>query len=293
MPKQNKKSYSATILIKNNRLYSDFAAKDPNACKPKSTIQKVNETPVITAGIIIIGDEILSGRTPEKNLAYMAKKLHALGIHIIEAKIIADKPQHIIDSVNQFRTHYDYVFTTGGIGPTHDDITTTAIANAFATTLEENATIAKLLTKKASTKASNQAKMKMAQIPKGAKLIDNPLSIAPGFQIENVFVMAGVPEIMQLMFDGITDRLSRGEPINTISIETNIGESTFATSLATLQGQYPDTSIGSYPQLRDMKPSVSLVIRDINKDRLIILQKKLTAMITELGGQILNITKSI
>lgn len=248
----------------------------------------MGKSPIITAGVIIIGDEILSGRTQETNLAYLGKKLNALGIHIIEARIIPDTQHSIVDSVNHFRTNYDYTFITGGIGPTHDDITSAAVAKAFNVTLEENAITAERLKKANATETTNRARLKMAQIPKGAKLIDNPVSIAPGFQIENVFVMAGVPKIMRCMFDGITDRLLAGAPIRTISISTNIGESTFANALAELQRQYPEIRIGSYPYFRDMKPGVNLLIKGTDQAQLTELQEKLSAMIIELGGQILD-----
>ncbi len=241
----------------------------------------------VTAGAIIIGNEVLSGRTQDTNLAYMGKQLDALGIHIMEARVIPDIEQTIINTVNQFRETYTYVFTTGGIGPTHDDITSAAIAKTFNVTLEKNAEAVRLLEKYHEPGGINKARMKMAYLPESAKLIDNPLSGAPGFQMENVFVMAGVPAIMQLMFDGIIDRLTGGDPIITINVATNIGEGVFAEDLSRLQDEYPDISIGSYPYFRNRKLGVNIVMRSTNVNRLEELKEKLSTILIQLGGKIL------
>jgi molybdenum cofactor synthesis domain-containing protein len=248
----------------------------------------MNQSSEVTAGVIIIGNEVLSGRTQDTNLAYMGKQLDALGISIMEARVIPDVEQTIIDTVNHFRETYTYVFTTGGIGPTHDDITSAAIAKTFNVNLEKNPEAVSLLEKYFEPGGINEARMKMAHIPEGAKLIDNPLSHAPGFQLENVFVMAGVPSIMQLMFDGITDRLVGGDPIITVNVATNIGEGVFAADLEKLQDEYPDISIGSYPYFRKGKLGVNLVMRSTNIDRLGELKEKLTTTLTLLGGKILD-----
>lgn len=248
----------------------------------------MNQSSEVTAGVIIIGNEVLSGRTQDVNLAYMGKQLDALGISIMEARVIPDVEQTIIDTVNHFRETYTYVFTTGGIGPTHDDITSAAIAKTFNVNLEKNPEAVSLLEKYFEPGSVNEARMKMAHIPEGAKLIDNPLSHAPGFQLKNVFVMAGVPSIMQLMFDGITDRLVGGDPIITVNVATNIGEGVFAADLEKLQDEYPDISIGSYPYFRNRKLGVNLVMRSTNIDRLEELKEKLTTTLTQLGGKILD-----
>lgn len=249
----------------------------------------MNQSSEVTAGVIIIGNEVLSGRTQDVNLAYMGKQLDALGISIMEARVIPDVEQTIIDTVNHFRETYTYVFTTGGIGPTHDDITSAAIAKTFNVNLEKNPEAVSLLEKYFKPGGINEARMKMAHIPEGAKLIDNPLSHAPGFQLKNVFVMAGVPSIMQLMFDGITDRLVGGDPIITVNVATNIGEGVFAADLEKLQDEYPDISIGSYPYFRNRKLGVNLVMRSTNIDRLEELKEKLTTTLTLLGGKILDV----
>lgn len=248
----------------------------------------MNRSTEVTAGVIIIGNEVLSGRTQDTNLVYMGKQLDALGISIMEARVIPDIEQTIINTVNHFRETYTYVFTTGGIGPTHDDITSAAIAKTFNVNLEKNAEAVRLLEKNHEPGGINEARMKMAYIPQGAKLIDNPLSGAPGFQMENVFVMAGVPAIMRLMFGGITNRLTGGDPIITVNVATNIGEGVFAKDLSKLQDQYPHISIGSYPYFRQRKLGVNLVMRSTNVDQLEELKEKVKAMITQLGGKILD-----
>ena len=242
----------------------------------------------VTAGVIIIGNEVLSGRTQDTNLAYMGKQLDALGISIMEARVIPDIEQTIINTLNHFRETYTYVFTTGGIGPTHDDITSVAIAKTFNVNLEKNAEAVRLLDKYYKPGGINEARLNMAHIAQGAKLIDNPLSGAPGFQMENVFVMAGVPAIMQLMFDGITNRLIGGDPIITVNVATNIGEGVFAADLSKLQDEYPDISIGSYPYFRNRKLGVNLVMRSTNLNQLEDLKGKVKAMIIQLGGKILD-----
>ncbi len=247
----------------------------------------MNRSTEVTAGVIIIGNEVLSGRTQDTNLVYMGKQLDALGISIMEARVIPDIEQTIINTVNHFRETYTYVFTTGGIGPTHDDITSAAIAKTFNVTLEKNAEAVRLLEKYHEPGGINKARMKMAYLPESAKLIDNPLSGAPGFQMENVFVMAGVPAIMRLMFDGIIDRLTGGDPIITINVATNIGEGVFAEDLSRLQDEYPDISIGSYPYFRNRKLGVNLVMRSTNVNRLEELKEKLTTTLVQLGGKIL------
>lgn len=248
----------------------------------------MSKTSEITAGVIIIGNEVLSGRTQETNLAYIGKQLDGLGISILECRIIPDIEQTIIDTVDHFRTSYTYVFTTGGIGPTHDDITAAAIAKAFKIELEKNAVAVSLLEKYYEPGCINEARMKMAYIPQGARLIDNPLSGAPGFQIDNVFVMAGVPAIMRLMFDGIADRLVGGDPIITLNVATNIGEGVFAHDVSRLQEQYPDISIGSYPYFRDRKLGVNLVLRSTDAGRLEALKAELITALVQLGGKILD-----
>ena len=247
----------------------------------------MSKATTITAGVIIIGNEILSGRTQDTNVSYIGKRLDDFGISIAEVRVIPDIENIIIAHVNHFRRSYDYVFTTGGIGPTHDDVTANAIASVFAVKLKKNQQALAAMKKFYPAKAFNNAQEKMAYIPDGAKLISNAISGAPGFQLENVFVLAGVPKIMQCMFDVISDRLQRSDPITTVSISTNLGESIFANAVEKLQQQYLDISIGSYPRFRDKSPIVTLVMRGNNPQELEKLSQELTTMLKKLGGVIL------
>ncbi len=242
----------------------------------------------ITAGVILIGNEILSGRTQDTNLHYLGQRLAALGIELAECRVIPDIEATIVAAVNHLRFAHTYVFTTGGIGPTHDDITSAAIAKAFHVDLEYNADAGEAIKRHAKSGHVNQAQRKMAYVPKGAQLIANPLSGAPGFGIENVYVMAGVPAIMQLMFDDIASRITSGAPIISLSVATDLGENTMADDLTKLQKEYPTIGIGSYPRFHNGKPSVNLVIRHTNLTRLNELKDKLTTTIARLGGSILN-----
>ena len=241
-----------------------------------------------TACAIIIGNEILSGRTQDANLAIIGKKCDALGIRLTETRIIADVEADIITTVNGCRTGFTYVFTTGGIGPTHDDITAAAIAKAFNVELVRNSEAVEALDRYYEPGHLNEARLKMADIPAGARLIDNPVSGAPGFQLENVFVLPGVPAIMEAMFDGLANRLVGGEPILTENVVTNLVESVIASDLGALQERYPDVSMGSYPYFRKGKLGVNLVLRATDAARINAAADELAATILRLKGEVLN-----
>ena len=202
-----------------------------------------------TAAILLIGDEILSGRTKDKNLGYIADCLTALGIDLKEARIVPDVEAEIIAAVNALRTRYTYLFTTGGIGPTHDDITADSVAKAFGVPVEPHPEAVKLLLAwfKEIGREPNEARMRMARVPRGATLIDNPVSKAPGFQIGNVFVMAGIPKVMNAMMEQLTPRLSGGVPMQSLSVTIEGGEGDIAKPLKEIQERYPEVIIGSYP----------------------------------------------
>ena len=241
-----------------------------------------------TAAVIIIGNEILSGRTLDTNLSYIGKRCDELGIKLQQARIIQDVEPTIIETINYCRSSYDYVFTTGGIGPTHDDITTAAVAKAFGVRLERNVQAVAAMDRHYAPGMLNEARLKMADIPQGAVLIDNPVSGAPGIQLENVFVLAGVPAIMQAMFEGIIDRLVGGRPILTHSLRTNLGEGVFARDLAAVQQRFADVSIGSYPSFRSARPGVNLVMRSTDSDSIDLAVTAVSDMIRQLQGKILN-----
>ena len=220
------------------------------------------------AALIIIGNEILSGRTQDKNLSYLANWLNEIGIQLSEVRIIRDEEGIIIETVNYLRKTYNYVFTTGGIGPTHDDITSLSIARAFNVDLEINDKALSILKEYYKDSELTDARMKMTMMPKGAELVDNPISRAPGFKMENVFVMAGIPLIMQGMLEGARQYLKGGDVIKTTSVDVFTPESNVAEDLAQLQNKFPNVEIGSYPFSKENKFGTSLVLRSKDEELL-------------------------
>jgi molybdenum cofactor synthesis domain-containing protein len=221
-----------------------------------------------TACIVIIGNEILSGRTQDKNLAWLAKELNECGIRLMETRVIPDIEQIIIDTVNACRRSFDYVFTTGGIGPTHDDITSAAIAKAFGLPCERHKKAETTLLEHYGKEKLNAARLKMAEMPRGATLIENKISAAPGFKIENVYVMAGIPGVMQAMFTTLKHSLKGGDKILSRTVSAYIAEGTIAEGLSTIQDSFPDVEIGSYPFMREGRLGTSLVGRSTHAARL-------------------------
>ena len=219
---------------------------------------------VVTASYLIIGDEILSGRTQDKNLNFIAKGLVDVGIVLKEVRVVPDNESEIIEAVNHLRKKYNYLFTTGGIGPTHDDITSAAIAKAFDDELVKNKEAEEILIYHYGEGNVNEARLKMAYIPSRGKLLDNPVSSAPGFIVENVIVMAGVPQIMQSMFNIAKKSLIGGDKIISKEIKTLMVESQIAKELTDLQNKFDDIAIGSYPY----QGGTTLVFRSINLHKL-------------------------
>lgn len=236
-----------------------------------------------TAAIVIIGNEILSGRTQDANIQYLAKRLGEIGIRLDQARVIPDEVPVIVSNVRELARTHTYVFTTGGIGFTHDDRTAFAIAEAFDIQLEENPTALKLLQDYYGD-ALNEARRRMALIPVGATLIDNPISKAPAFQVQNVFVLAGVPDVMQAMFDGVAGRLVGGAPILFASVSCALPEGAIADELAMLQDRHPEVEIGSYPYFKLGVLGVSLVMRGIDSDSIASATQDVMEMIQSLGG---------
>ena len=237
-----------------------------------------------TASVLIIGNEILSGRTQDINLNWLAKELNSCGIRLREARVVADVPEAIISTVNTLRAQYDYVFTTGGIGPTHDDITSECIAMAFGVPYERHKEAEELLTRYYGADKLNEARLKMSDMPRGVTLIPNPVSVAPGFIIENVYVMAGVPRIMQAMFDGFKHTLKGGKKVHSVTVSTYLTEGSIAAELTAIQNAFPDVEIGSYPFVRDGKLGTSLVSRHEDEALLAKVKEKLLAMVKHFGG---------
>jgi molybdenum cofactor synthesis domain-containing protein len=244
--------------------------------------------PVVTAAVLIIGNEILSGRTQDVNLAFLGKSLNEIGIRLKEARVVADVEAEIVAAVNELRARWTYVFTTGGIGPTHDDITAECIAKAFGVPLIRHPEAEARLRAHYDPDKLNEARLRMANTPEGATLIDNPVSIAPGFRIGNVFVMAGVPAIMQAMFDGLKGGLRGGAPVRSVTVPAYIAEGTIAKDLGALQARFPELDIGSYPFFRAGKFGTSLVLRGTDAGKLALAEAELRALIRTLGAQPLD-----
>ena len=235
------------------------------------------------AALIIIGNEILSGRTKDKNLAYLAEWLNEIGIQLYEVRVIRDDEKEIIDCVNLLRKKFNYVFTTGGIGPTHDDITTESIAKAFDVELETNPEALKILQGYYKKGDLNEARLKMTLLPKGAQLVENPVTKAPGFKMDNVFVMAGIPSIMQGMLEGARVFLEIGTKMSSKSIDVFMPESFVATELSQIQDNYLNVEIGSYPFNKDGKFGTSLVMRSADLEALDRCEIEVAEMIKKLG----------
>ena len=224
----------------------------------------------VTAALIVIGDEILSGRTKDVNIGAVADFCTDLGIDLKEVRVISDETDEIVDAVNALRARYTYVFTTGGIGPTHDDITADAVAKAFGVALPINAQARAMLEsrwKETGTEV-NEARLRMARIPEGADLIVNSVSAAPGFRIGNVHVMAGVPIIMRAMLEALTPTLKGGKKVMSVTVKAAVGEGTVGGPLGELQAQYPDVKMGSYPQMGKDRVMTELVLRSSDAARL-------------------------
>jgi molybdenum cofactor synthesis domain-containing protein len=239
---------------------------------------------VYTACVLIIGNEILSGRTQDANLAYIATGLAGIGVLLREARVIPDVPETIVSHVNALRAQYDYLFTTGGIGPTHDDITAECVAKAFGVPLTLHPDAHKIFLSIWKPEELNPARLRMAHTPEGAKLIVNPVSRAPGFQMGNVYVMAGIPKVMQAMFDSVKPNLKGGPPVLSRSVGCNLPESALAKRLGEIQQRFPDTDIGSYPQFRRDGFGVSLVVRGRELKQLDAAVAEIVTMVSELGG---------
>ncbi len=240
---------------------------------------------IVTACVLIIGNEILSGRTQDANLAFIAKGLNEVGVRLKEARVIPDEAAVIVATVNEVRRRFDYVFTTGGIGPTHDDITAQSIADAFGVPLVLDAEAKRILDSHRWRGELNAARLRMAQIPEGARLLLNPVSRAPGFAIGNVHVLPGVPSIMQGIFNALKERLEGGERLFAKCVGCHLAESQIAQGLGALQQRFLDLEIGSYPYFRHGEFGVSLVLRGSDGTRLEAATEELKALIRSLGGE--------
>lgn len=238
------------------------------------------------AAVLVIGNEILSGRTRDANMHWLGGQLAGLGIPLSEARVVPDEAPLIVEALDALRARYDYVFTTGGIGPTHDDITTDAVASAFGVPVERNAEAVRRLNAFYTRPGDlTDARLRMARIPAGATLLDNPVSGAPGFQIGNVYVLPGVPDIMQAMFEALRHRLSGGPPILSLAITAALGESRIAAGLGVVQSRYPELNIGSYPFVRGNGFGVQVVLRGLEYERLRAARAEVAEVMRAAGGE--------
>jgi molybdenum cofactor synthesis domain-containing protein len=246
----------------------------------------MSETPgpkTVTAALLVIGEEILSGRTRDENIAYVAAYLTRVGIVLREVRVVADAEAEIVAAVNDLRRRYTYVFTTGGIGPTHDDVTTEAIAKAFGVGVDIRDDAVAAMRLQYTEEDLTPARLRMARIPDGAELIHNAVSRAPGFRLENVIVMAGVPRIMQVMLDEVMPRLAKGRPISARAVRIDAAEGDVAPPLAVLQSSHPDVQIGSYPFFEHRRFGTYIVLRGTDEASLDSALEALWGMIAREG----------
>lgn len=242
----------------------------------------------VTACCLIIGNEVLSGRTKDANLGWLAERLTDMGIRMAEARVIPDDEEIIINVINEVRAKYSYVFTTGGIGPTHDDITSLCVAKAFGVEIYRNPEAKALLESFIPVERLNEARLKMADVPVGSTLIGNPVSKAPGFKMENVYVMAGVPSIMRSMFEGFSGELVGGKKMLSIAVACYLPEGSIAEPLTEIQNLYSNVEIGSYPFFRAGNFGCTLISRGTDMEELEQVAEKIREMILSLGGDPIN-----
>jgi len=243
----------------------------------------MSQTDQPTACVLLIGNEILSGKTQDANLKFLGAELGKLGIKLVEARVIRDEHDMIIAHVNECRNKYDYVFTTGGIGPTHDDITAESVARAFGVPLELSEEAVERL--KRGTMELNEARLKMATLPANASLIDNSISNAPGFRIGNVFVLAGIPSIARAMFSAAAEQLNVGSPIHSANVDVFAREGDIAEPLEKIANTHPDVEIGSYPFARDGRFGANLVVRGTQPELVEQVLNEIIAVATEIGAE--------
>jgi molybdenum cofactor synthesis domain-containing protein len=237
----------------------------------------------VTAGMVVIGDEILSGRTRDSNIGTLAEFLTELGIDLCEVRVVADRREAIVDAVDALRVRYTHVFTTGGIGPTHDDITAESIAAAFGVDLYEEPEAVEMMRARYGEGALTETRRKMATVPRGSVLIANGATAAPGFTIGNVHVLAGVPEIMKAMLVELTPVLGKSHRLLSETIVVSVGEGVYAAGLAELQKRHPEVAMGSYPSITGEGFSAEIVLRSREKEKLEAAAGDVEAMLEELG----------
>jgi molybdenum cofactor synthesis domain-containing protein len=240
---------------------------------------------IVTAAVLVIGDEILSGRTKDKNIGHIADVLAAVGIDLREVRVVPDVEADIVAAVNALRARYDYLFTTGGIGPTHDDITAESVAKAFGVPIAVDARARALLLTRIAEKDLNESRLRMARIPQGGDLILNKVSAAPGFRIDNVFVMAGIPSVMQAMLDEVVPMLRTGKKLESVTLDTGLREGDLGTPYGEIQKRYPDVLMGSYPFFNEKGFFTRLVLRARDAAKLAAARGEVEAMVARLRAE--------
>ena len=244
---------------------------------------------IVTAAVLVIGDEILSGRTKDKNIGYIADFLTALGIDLKEVRVVSDDETAVVEALNALRAAYTYVFTTGGIGPTHDDITADCVAKAFGVGIDHHPEAVAILKERMAKIGGelNEARMRMARIPHGAELVANKVSGAPGFWIGNVVTMAGVPAIMQAMLDEVAPKLKTGAKLMSTTIRADAKEGDVGTELGAIAKAHPETLIGSYPFFDEkLGPNTNIVVRARDPEKLKQAAAAVEAMLATVRGNL-------
>ena len=244
---------------------------------------------IVTAAVLVIGDEILSGRTKDKNIGYIADYLTAIGIDLKEVRVVCDDESAIVEALNALRAKFTYVFTTGGIGPTHDDITADCIAKAFGVALPHHPEAVAILKERLAKTGGelNEARMRMARIPQGATLVVNKVSGAPGFWIGNVITMAGIPTVMQAMLDEVAPKLKTGTKLMSETIRADAKEGDVGTELGVIAKAHPDTIIGSYPFFDEkLGPNTNIVVRSRDADKLAQAKAAVEKMLVQVKAQV-------
>ncbi len=258
---------------------------DHPASVPSSDSGTAGEKRIVTACLMIIGNEILSGRTKDANLAFLGEQLNEIGVRLMEARVVPDIEAVIVDTLNEVRQKFDYVFTTGGIGPTHDDITSACVAKAFGVEWSLHPEAHALLKAHYAEGDLNEARLRMAHTPEGASLIENPISKAPGFRMGNVFVMAGIPRVMQAMFESLKSSLSGGAPVRSVTLAVALPEGTIAKGLGEAQDRFPSVEMGSYPYRNGDRFGVRLVLRSTEEADLEAAVEAVAGKVRDLGDE--------
>ena len=250
--------------------------------------EATDKSEVVTAGLLVIGDEILSGRTKDKNIGFVAEYLTAIGIDLKEVRVVPDEEPEIVAALNALRARYTYVFTTGGIGPTHDDITADAVAKAFGVPIDYHPQAVEILRARLAQTGGemNEARMRMTRVPQGGELVLNKISAAPGFRIGNVVVMAGIPAVMQAMLEYVAPQLKTGTKMLSQTVRADCREGDIGTELGVIAKAHPEVIIGSYPFMDDKGANAHVVMRARDPDKLALVKAEVETMLKRVHAQL-------